>query len=77
LLLKNSCSTQLEEFPPQGTPSYLSQLERNPESPTTIQQEPYAITRKEPQVIKTEEDPPKLERVPLPKLEYSPPAQCT
>ena len=43
-----------------GTPSYLSQLERNPESPTTIRQELYAVTRKEPQLIKTEEGPTKI-----------------
>ena len=30
-----------------GAPSHLSQLERNPESPTTTRQEPYAVTGKE------------------------------
>ena len=32
-----------------GTPSHLSQLERNPKSPTASLEEAYAITRRGPQ----------------------------
>ena len=64
-----------------GTPSHLSQLERNPESPTASQEEPYAITRKEPPGTKLgacpPATPPKLERIPLQKLDRSSPAHCT
>ena len=42
-----------------GTPSHLSQLERNPESPTASQEEPYAITRKDHPVTKLEAPAPK------------------
>ena len=44
---------QLERKPNQnykGSPSHLSQLERNPESSTITLQEPYIVTKKEPLV---------------------------
>jgi len=36
-----------------GTPSHLSQLKRNAESPTAIEQKPSTVTRKEFQGTKT------------------------
>ena len=53
---------QLERRPHQnfkGTLNHLSQLERNPESPTTSREEPYAITRKDHPVTKLEAPAPK------------------
>ena len=51
MLLERSCPMQLKRRPNhnyKGTPSHLSQLKRNPESPTITLQEPYIITKKEP-----------------------------
>ena len=59
-----------------GTPSHLSQLERNPESSTITLQEHYIITKKEPLATNRGSPPSKLEMIPLPKLERSPLAHC-
>ena len=80
MLLERSCPTQLKRRPhhnSKGTPSHLSQLERNPESPIASLEEPCAITRKDPPGTKLGHPLPKLWRIPLPKLDRSPPAHCT
>ena len=63
MLLERSCPTQLKRRPHHNskvTLSHLPQLKRNPESPTAIRPEPYAVTRKEPQAIMTEKGPTKI-----------------
>ena len=70
---------QLEKTPfhnSKGTPSHLSQLERNTKSSTTTQLESFAITRKDPPGTKLGHPLPKLGRIPLPKLDRSFPAHC-
>ena len=55
MLLETSCPTELKRTPlhnSKGTPSYLSQLERNTKSSTTTQLKSFAITRKEPPATK-------------------------